>query len=90
VFQYGHVDRAPLGDLETTVLVLAASHPNVNVEFTHRRGACSYTLATADVCAALDGPPLAGPEGLALVREAIHRSELELAGASAGRDRRPT
>ena len=39
VFGLGHVDRAPLGDVETTVLVLLASHPDVDLDWTHRRGA---------------------------------------------------
>ena len=62
-FQLAHVDRAPLGDLETTVLVLLASHPDVEVEWTHRRGARDYSLATSDLRAALDGAPLASPGG---------------------------
>lgn len=78
-FQYGHVDRAPLGDVETTVLVLASSRPDVDVELTHRRGTREYTLSTADVRTALGGKPLAGPDGLALIREAVRAGEAALA-----------
>lgn len=78
-FQYAHVDRAPLGDIETTVLVLATSRPEVSVELTHRHGPREYTLSTADIRAALDGLPLAGPEGLALIRKAVRSGEAALA-----------
>jgi hypothetical protein len=79
VFGLGHLDRAPLGDLETTVLVLMASHPDIDLAWTHRRGGRDYSLATADVRAALDGAPLASPAGLALLRAAVRRGERALA-----------
>jgi NADH:ubiquinone oxidoreductase subunit E len=63
VFGLHHLDRAPLGDLETTVLVLMASHPDLDLDWTHRRGGREYSLATADVRAALDGVPLAAARG---------------------------
>jgi hypothetical protein len=98
-FQYRHVDRAPLGDLETTVLVLTTARPDVDLEFTHRRGAREYTFSTADIRTALDGGPLSSPEGLALVREVVRAGEAGLAEdldhpaspappAQAGSDRR--
>jgi len=79
VFGLGHLDRAPLGDLETTVLVLMASHPDIDLAWTHRRGRRDYSLATADVRAALDGAPLASPAGLALLRAAVRSGERALA-----------
>lgn len=83
-FRHGHVDRAPLGDLETTVLVIAALRPGLDLEFTHRRGAREYSLATADLRRALDGAELAGPEGLALLRDVIRRGEAGLADGPDG------
>jgi anti-sigma regulatory factor (Ser/Thr protein kinase) len=78
-FRLTDIDRAPLGDLETTVLVLLASHPNLDVEWTHRRAGLEYTLATSDLRAALDGAPLASPEGIALARRAVRTGETALA-----------
>jgi signal transduction histidine kinase len=80
-FSLGHLDRAPLGDLETTVLVLAASSPGLHLEFTHRRGVREYTLSTADIEEALGGARASSPEGLALVREVVRRGEADLAAA---------
>ena len=82
VFGLGHLDRAPLGDVETTVLVLMASHPDVDLDWTHRRGPREYSLATADLRAALDGASLASPAGLALLRSAVRHGERSLADAA--------
>jgi hypothetical protein len=87
VFELGHLDRAPLGDLETTVLVLLASHPDVDLDWTHRRGAQEYSLSTADLRTALDGAMLASPEGLALVRTAVRLGEAGLTDPSRGATR---
>ncbi len=78
-FGYRHIDRAPLGDLETTVMVLVASHPEVDLTVTHRVGSRDYSLSSRDLAAALEGEPLTSPAGLALVREAIRRGEAALA-----------
>lgn len=83
-FELGHVDRAPLGDVETTVLVLLASHPDVDLDWTHRRGSREYSLAAADLRAALDGASLASPAGLALVRSAVRHGEESLARPEGG------
>jgi hypothetical protein len=80
-FQRSHVDRAPLGDLETTVMVLVVSHPNVDLVFSHRHGAQDYTVSSADIREALNGLPLTDPDGIALVRAAVRSGE---AGLRAG------
>ncbi len=86
-FGLDHIDRAPLGDLETTVMVLLSSHPEVDLTFTHRVGSRDYSLSSRDLAAALDGDPITSPDGLALVREAIRRGEAGLAETNSGRDR---
>jgi hypothetical protein len=86
-FGLGHVDRAPLGDVETTVLVLLASHPDIDLEWTHRRGPREYSLATADLRAALEGASLASPAGVALLRSAVRHGEQSLADTAGGSSR---
>ncbi len=77
-FELGHLDRAPLGDVETTVLVLLAAHPDIEFDWTHRRGGQEYSLSASDVRAALDGASLSSPAGLALVRKALRLGEARL------------
>jgi hypothetical protein len=88
-FAYGHVDRAPLGDLETTVLVLAASSPGLQLDFTHRRGDREYSLSTADIREALGGESVAGPHGLALLREVVRRGEASLTASPERSEQQP-
>ena len=78
-FQHGHLDRAPVGDIETTLLVLVAGHPEVEILFRHVVGGRDYELSSRDLAAALDGAGLASPQGLALLRAAIRQGEAELA-----------
>ena len=79
-FQYGHIDRAPLGDIETTLMVLLAGSPGADVLFRHVVSGREFSLCSTDVRAALNGEPLASPRGLALLREAIRSGESQLAG----------
>ncbi len=83
-FGHRHLDRAPLGDLETTVMVLVASHPEADVTLTHRIGSREYSLSSRDLAAALDGSPIGSAEGLALVRRAIRHGEDGLSAAPGG------
>ena len=75
-FQHGHLDRAPLGDIETTLMVLLAGQPERNICFRHRVEDREFELDSRDFRAAdID---LASPAGLAVLREAIRRGEAGL------------
>jgi len=80
--QLSHVDRAPLGDLETTFMVLITSRPDVELILTHRRGSHGYELSSADLAEALGGLPLTSPEGIALARHGIRQCETALASCA--------
>ena len=77
-FQHSHIDRAPVGDIETTVMVLIAGHPEVDFSFLHRIGDRSFELHTHDLRAALEGVSLVSPQGLRTVRAAIRQGETAL------------
>jgi len=76
VFQYHHIDRAPIGDMETTLMVLLASHPDLEIRFKHCVGNEVFELDGHVLRAAGIDP--AAPEGLAALREAIRRGEAGL------------
>ena len=78
-FQLSHVGRAPLGDIETTFMVLVGMKPDVELILSHRRGHAGYELRTSDLLDALGGLPLSSPEGITLAREAIRHCEADLA-----------
>jgi hypothetical protein len=76
VFQHSHLDRAPLGDIETTLMVLLAGQPDIGVCFRHCRNDCVFELDSRDFRAAdID---LTSPIGLAILREAIRKGEAGL------------
>ncbi len=76
VFQHKHIDRAPLGDIETTLMVLLAGHSDKDIYFRHRVKDREFELDTRDFRAAdID---LSSPVGLAILREAIRKGEAGL------------
>jgi len=75
-FQHGHIDRAPMGDIETTLMVLLAGQPDKDICFRHRTEGQVFELDSRDFRAAdID---LASPVGLAILREAIRKGEAGL------------
>jgi anti-sigma regulatory factor (Ser/Thr protein kinase) len=77
-FRLKHIDRAPLGDMETTLLVLLAGHADTQIVFRHSVGDRSYDLDSADLRQALDGDAFSSPEGIAVLREAIRQGEASI------------
>jgi 3',5'-nucleoside bisphosphate phosphatase len=75
-FKHGHIDRAPIGDIETTLMVLLAGRPDLNIRFSHRVNERVFELESGDFIEA--GIDLISPEGLAALREAIRRGEAGL------------
>ena len=43
-FQYGHIDRKPLGSMTETMVMLILGNPDVDFHYTHVKGERSYTL----------------------------------------------
>jgi hypothetical protein len=76
IFEYGHMDRAPLGDIETTLMVLFAGQPDKGIYFRHRVGNREFELDSRDFqMAEID---LTSSSGIAVLREAIRRGEAGL------------
>jgi hypothetical protein len=77
-FQRSHVDRAPLGDLEGTLMALMAGHPDVDVRFTHAVGDRRWSLSSQEIAGRVAGGSLQSPGGLTMLREAIRHGETTL------------
>ncbi len=71
VFQHGHLDRQPLGNVEATLIGLMAGNPNVEIVFRHAVPGRVLSLSSGWARAAIAGRPLASAEGLALLRHMI-------------------
>ncbi len=88
-FGHGHVDRQPLGDLESTLMVLLAGNPGVAVRFRHEANGRAWRLDSRRIEDEV-GDAIATPRGLAALRAAIRSGEEELAGAAGRATDRPS
>ena len=54
-FQHDHIDRAPMGDLAGTIVMLCAQHEDIHYIYRHITDEGEYTFDTDEVKEALDG-----------------------------------
>jgi hypothetical protein len=57
-FRLSHIDRAPLGDMASTLISIIAPNPDLHVRYVHRVDDKVFVLDTEDIKAQLDGVPL--------------------------------
>ncbi len=75
-FQHDHIDRAPLGDMPSTLVSLMAGYPEIDIEYTHLYDGLNFTFDTREIRAELDGIPLNEPAVLQHLKKAI-KQELD-------------
>ncbi len=74
----GHIDRKPLGDLTSTLLVLIGGNPDIDVLFRYRIDDREYRLDTAEIKEQLGEVPINYPDVLSLLRRDIGEGIKEL------------
>ena len=67
-FQKDHIDLPPLGNLPETLMVLFASHPEVEIEYEHVKDNCSWSFNTKKMSQELG---LQGPQDIFPVLQGI-------------------
>ena len=70
-FQYDHIDRKPVGDIEKTLIVLIAGNPDIDFIFEHIKNEKTYVLDTAYIRKELDGVPINSPEVIRIIKDDI-------------------
>jgi anti-sigma regulatory factor (Ser/Thr protein kinase) len=70
-FQFDHIDRKPLGDMEKTMTVLIAGNPDIDFEYAHRRNSASYSMDTAEIRKQLEGIPINDPKVIKYIKDDI-------------------
>jgi anti-sigma regulatory factor (Ser/Thr protein kinase) len=70
-FQYDHVDRKPLGDIGSTLIVLIVSNPDIDFIFEHWKDDSRYVLNTGEIRKELDGIPLSTPDVIKIIKDDI-------------------
>jgi len=48
-FRYSHIDRAPMGDMASTLATLLMGNPHIDFVYTHRIGGHEFSLDTRDL-----------------------------------------
>jgi anti-sigma regulatory factor (Ser/Thr protein kinase) len=81
-FVRSHIDRAPLGDMASTLGVLIAGYPHIDFRYTHRVDEREFVLDTRDLKTELTGLSLSDPMVVHHLTESIRRSLAELAVGS--------
>jgi anti-sigma regulatory factor (Ser/Thr protein kinase) len=71
VFQLGHVDRQPLGDMNQTLLALVVGNPQIEFTYLHQTDDSEISFSTKELKARLGGIPVRSPEGISAVRKCI-------------------
>ncbi len=70
-FRHSHPDRQPLGDILSTLMTLAAGHPEVEFYYEHRNRGSLRRFSTAELKRELGGIPLNSAPGIRLLRQKL-------------------
>ena len=75
-FRYDHIDRAPLGNMATSIMSLLAGYPEIDIDYTHMYDDNRFEFDTRDIREELGEVPLNEPAVLQHLKNAI-KEELE-------------
>ncbi|MDA8217627.1 MAG: ATP-binding protein [Dehalococcoidales bacterium] len=70
-FRLSHIDRAPLGDMTSTILSVLLREPPVVLRYRHRVGDSVFKFDSADVASELEDVPLSHPKVRHWLRELL-------------------
>ncbi|NLV92388.1 MAG: sensor histidine kinase [Firmicutes bacterium] len=68
-FQFSHIDRAPLGDMASTITSLVALNPEIDILYIHKYENRQVVLDTREIKSVLEVDTLTHPSVLAWMRE---------------------
>ena len=77
-FERDNIDRAPLGDISSTVLAIINTLVNCNFKYVHKVDGKSFELSTSNIKEILEVDNLNSPEILLWIKEYIDESTNEL------------
>jgi anti-sigma regulatory factor (Ser/Thr protein kinase) len=73
VFQYSHVDRQPLGDMDQTLLALVVGNPQIEFTYLHQADDSEISFSTGEIKAQLGDIPINSPRGISAVRRSLEK-----------------
>jgi anti-sigma regulatory factor (Ser/Thr protein kinase) len=72
-FQYNHIDRKPLGNIEKTLVVLIAGNPDIDFVCEHKRENRMYKLDTLKLKKILENIPINHPKVIKYIKDDIKK-----------------
>ncbi|MGB9587985.1 MAG: ATP-binding protein, partial [Armatimonadota bacterium] len=73
-FVLSHIDRAPFGDIASTLVSLIAGNPGVTFVYEHSVDGRTFRLDTDEINAKLDGVPIYSVDVIRWLRDYINES----------------
>jgi hypothetical protein len=71
-FEHDHIDRAPLGDIAETLMILLLNDEGIDIYYKHIYNNHEYILDTREIKQALDGIPLTDYDVITWVKNNIN------------------
>ena len=81
-FTLSHIDRMPLGDINTTIHTLVVYHPETDFVYSYRYNDKSFTMDTREFKAILGDISFDTPEISAYILEFLNENKLETDGGA--------
>jgi len=78
VFQYDHIDRAPVGDMAGSVMTLVAGNPEVDFIYDHVINGKEFNFDTREIRIALEDVPLTEPTVIHQLTQSIRDALAEV------------
>ncbi|MBN7772073.1 ATP-binding protein [Clostridium aminobutyricum] len=78
VFKLSHIDRMPLGDINSTIYTLIAFNTNIDFIFTYSYDERQFILDTREFKEILEGIPLNSSDVLKYLKEYLDENKLEV------------
>ncbi len=72
-FGLTHIDRQPLGDIVSTMIVLVIGNPDVEFHFNYRRDQEKFSWSTDEIKGRLGAPSMSAPEVRDLIENSLHQ-----------------
>jgi hypothetical protein len=77
-FQHSHIDRAPLGDMVSTLISILLANPLVDFEYDHHVGAKEFHFSTREIRAELGDVPLSHTSVIQWLRQFLTENLADL------------
>lgn len=79
-FQHSHLDRPPLGDIVSTILMMFAVHSNVEFIFLHEVDNDSFSVSTSELKSIFEDVPMNNPKILLGIESFLIENKNQLYG----------